>query len=178
MKITVEERNGYIAHSYVTKPEWYIESCERFIHVLIPMQAAYVIDGPAVSLPREHPIYYYCALFSSASLDITAFHEWWARCLSNAGCEIAERRARTNVLHNVEMTLIRLWNVNEMLERGFKFGKHLYKSHDLSSKEIILSRLSLYHGRSVITRPRHIGGEEAVNSLRTEPANVAASLAP
>lgn len=133
LKISDEERNGYIqAMRENNVPDWYIESCGK-IKYMFPKAhaAAYVLMALRVAYFKvHHPLYYYCAYFSirakafelktmSAGLDAVK-----ARMK-----DIMEKRQR-NEASNVENDLFTtLEIVNEMLERGFKFGKlDLYRS--------------------------------------------------
>ncbi|HGD0139517.1 TPA: PolC-type DNA polymerase III [Streptococcus agalactiae] len=134
LKISEDERNGYIqAMRDNNVPDWYIESCGK-IKYMFPKAhaAAYVLMALRVAYFKVHyPIFYYCAYFSirakafelrtmSAGLDAVK-----ARMK-----DITEKRQR-NEATNVENDLFTtLELVNEMLERGFKFGKlDLYRSH-------------------------------------------------
>lgn len=139
LKISEEERNGYIAAMRDNNvPDWYIESCGK-IKYMFPKAhaAAYVLMALRVAYFKvHHPIMYYCAYFSirakafelktmSAGLDaVKARME-----------DIKEKRQR-NEATNVENDLFTtLEIVNEMLERGFKFGKlDLYNSNALEFK--------------------------------------------
>lgn len=133
LKISEEERNGYIsAMKENNVPDWYIESCGK-IKYMFPKAhaAAYVLMALRVAYFKvHHPIYYYCAYFSirakafelktmSAGLDAVK-----ARM-----ADIAAKR-KTNEASNVEIDLYTtLEIVNEMLERGYQFGKlDLYRS--------------------------------------------------
>ncbi|EHJ56559.1 DNA polymerase III polC-type [Streptococcus urinalis FB127-CNA-2] len=133
LKISEEERNGYIqAMRDNNVPDWYIESCGK-IKYMFPKAhaAAYVLMALRVAYFKvHHPIYYYCAYFSirakafelktmSAGLDAVK-----ARM-----ADITEKRQH-NEATNVENDLFTtLELVNEMLERGYKFGKlDLYRS--------------------------------------------------
>ena len=133
LKISDEERNGYIqAMRENNVPDWYIESCGK-IKYMFPKAhaAAYVLMALRVAYFKvHHPLYYYCAYFSirakafelktmSAGLD----------AVKDRMKDITEKRQR-NEASNVENDLFTtLEIVNEMLERGFKFGKlDLYRS--------------------------------------------------
>lgn len=133
LKISEEERKGYIAAMRENNvPDWYIESCGK-IKYMFPKAhaAAYVLMALRVAYFKvHHPIYYYCAYFSirakafelktmSAGLDAVK-----ARM-----ADISQKR-RNNEASNVEIDLFTtLEIVNEMLERGFKFGQlDLYRS--------------------------------------------------
>lgn len=133
LKISEEERNGYISAMRENNvPDWYIESCGK-IKYMFPKAhaAAYVLMALRVAYFKvHHPIYYYCAYFSirakafelktmSAGLDAVK-----ARM-----ADISQKR-KINQASNVEIDLFTtLEIVNEMLERGFKFGQlDLYRS--------------------------------------------------
>lgn len=133
LKISEEERNGYIqAMRDNNVPDWYIESCGK-IKYMFPKAhaAAYVMMALRVAYFKvHHPIYYYCAYFSirakafdlktmSAGLDAV-----------KARMEEISTKRKNNEASNVEIDLYTtLELVNEMLERGFKFGKlDLYNS--------------------------------------------------
>lgn len=133
LKISEEERNGYIEAMKANKvPEWYIESCGK-IKYMFPKAhaAAYVMMALRVAYFKvHHPIYYYCAYFSirAKAFDIKTM---------GAGLEVIKRRMeeisekrKNNEASNVEIDLYTtLEIVNEMWERGFKFGKlDLYRS--------------------------------------------------
>ena len=79
----------------------------------------------------HHPIYYYCAYFSirAKAFEIKTM-SGGLDAVKRRMSEIAEKR-KNNDASNVEIDLYTtLEIVNEMLERGFKFGKlDLYKSH-------------------------------------------------
>lgn len=127
LKISEEERNGYIEAMKANKvPEWYIESCGK-IKYMFPKAhaAAYVMMALRVAYFKvHHPIYYYCAYFSirAKAFDIKTM---------GAGLEVIKRRMeeisekrKNNEASNVEIDLYTtLEIVNEMWERGFKFGK-------------------------------------------------------
>ncbi|MFS1664369.1 PolC-type DNA polymerase III [Streptococcus sp. zg-JUN1979] len=134
LKISDEERDGYIkAMRDNHVPDWYIESCGK-IKYMFPKAhaAAYVMMALRVAYFKVHyPIYYYCAYFS---IRAKAFE----LATMSAGLEAVKRRMedirekkRNNQASNVEENLFTtLELVNEMLERGFKFGKlDLYRSH-------------------------------------------------
>ena len=133
LKIPEEERNGYIqAMRDNNVPDWYIESCGK-IKYMFPKAhaAAYVMMALRVAYFKvHHPIYYYCAYFSirakafelktmSAGLDAVKVRME----------DIANKR-KNNEASNVEIDLYTtLEIVNEMLERGYKFGQlDLYNS--------------------------------------------------
>ena len=94
--------------------------------------AAYVMMALRVAYFKvHHPIYYYCAYFSirAKAFDIKTM-SGGLDAVKRRMNEIAEKR-KNNEASNVEIDLYTtLEIVNEMLERGFKFGKlDLYKSH-------------------------------------------------
>ncbi|MES9545965.1 PolC-type DNA polymerase III [Streptococcus intermedius] len=134
LKISDEERNAYIAAMKENNvPEWYIESCGK-IKYMFPKAhaAAYVMMALRVAYFKvHHPIYYYCAYFSirAKAFDIKTM-SGGLDAVKRRMSEIAEKR-KNNDASNVEIDLYTtLEIVNEMLERGFKFGKlDLYKSH-------------------------------------------------
>ena len=133
LKISEEERNGYIeAMKANNVPEWYIESCGK-IKYMFPKAhaAAYVMMALRVAYFKvHHPIYYYCAYFSirAKAFDIKTMGAG-LYAIKRKMQEIAEKR-KNNEASNVEIDLYTtLEIVNEMWERGFKFGKlDLYRS--------------------------------------------------
>ena len=133
LKISEEERNGYIeAMKANNVPEWYIESCGK-IKYMFPKAhaAAYVMMALRVAYFKvHHPIYYYCAYFSirTKAFDIKTMGAG-LEAIKRKMQEIAEKR-KNNEASNVEIDLYTtLEIVNEMWERGFKFGKlDLYRS--------------------------------------------------
>ena len=133
LKISEEERNGYIeAMKANNVPEWYIESCGK-IKYMFPKAhaAAYVMMALRVAYFKvHHPIYYYCAYFSirAKAFDIKTMGAG-LDAIKRRMEEIAEKR-KNNEASNVEIDLYTtLEIVNEMWERGFKFGKlDLYRS--------------------------------------------------
>lgn len=133
LKISEEERNGYIeAMKANNVPEWYIESCGK-IKYMFPKAhaAAYVMMALRVAYFKvHHPIYYYCAYFSirAKAFDIKTMGAG-LNAIKRKMQEIAEKR-KNNEASNVEIDLYTtLEIVNEMWERGFKFGKlDLYRS--------------------------------------------------
>ncbi|WP_269798425.1 PolC-type DNA polymerase III [Streptococcus sp. SM5] len=133
LKISEEERNGYIeAMKANNVPEWYIESCGK-IKYMFPKAhaAAYVMMALRVAYFKvHHPIYYYCAYFSirAKAFDINTMGAG-LDAIKRKMQEIAEKR-KNNEASNVEIDLYTtLEIVNEMWERGFKFGKlDLYRS--------------------------------------------------
>ena len=133
LKISEEERNGYIEAMKANKvPEWYIESCGK-IKYMFPKAhaAAYVMMALRVAYFKvHHPIYYYCAYFSirAKAFDIKTMGAG-LDAIKRKMQEISEKR-KNNEASNVEIDLYTtLEIVNEMWERGFKFGKlDLYRS--------------------------------------------------
>ena len=133
LKISEEERNGYIeAMKANNVPEWYIESCGK-IKYMFPKAhaAAYVMMALRVAYFKvHHPIYYYCAYFSirAKAFDIKTMGAG-LDAIKRKMQEITEKR-KNNEASNVEIDLYTtLEIVNEMWERGFKFGKlDLYRS--------------------------------------------------
>ena len=133
LKIPEEERNGYIAAMKANNvPEWYIESCGK-IKYMFPKAhaAAYVMMALRVAYFKvHHPLYYYCAYFSirAKAFDIKTMGAGLEAVKARMK-EIAEKR-KNNEASNVEIDLYTtLEIVNEMWERGFKFGKlDLYRS--------------------------------------------------
>lgn len=133
LKISEEERNGYIeAMKANNVPEWYIESCGK-IKYMFPKAhaAAYVMMALRVAYFKvHHAIYYYCAYFSirAKAFDIKTMGAG-LDAIKRKMQEIAEKR-KNNEASNVEIDLYTtLEIVNEMWERGFKFGKlDLYRS--------------------------------------------------
>ena len=133
LKISEEERNGYIEAMKANKvPEWYIESCGK-IKYMFPKAhaAAYVMRALRVAYFKvHHPIYYYCAYFSirAKAFDIKTMGAG-LDAIKRRMEEISEKR-KNNEASNVEIDLYTtLEIVNEMWERGFKFGKlDLYRS--------------------------------------------------
>lgn len=133
LKISEEERNGYIeAMKANNVPEWYIESCGK-IKYMFPKAhaAAYVMMALRVAYFKvHHPIYYYCAYFSirAKAFDIKTMGAG-LDAIKRKMQEISEKR-KNNEASNVEIDLYTtLEIVNEMWERGFKFGElDLYRS--------------------------------------------------
>ncbi|HFU4123475.1 TPA: PolC-type DNA polymerase III [Streptococcus suis] len=134
LKISEEERNSYIQHMKDNKvPDWYIESCGK-IKYMFPKAhaAAYVMMALRVAYFKVHyPIYYYCAYFSirAKAFDLATMSGGLDKV--KAKMEEIALKKKNNEASNVEQDLYTtLELVNEMLERGFKFGKlDLYKSH-------------------------------------------------
>ncbi|KLK95388.1 PolC-type DNA polymerase III [Lactococcus lactis] len=130
-KIPAEEREKYVeAMREHDVPEWYIESCSK-IKYMFPKAhaAAYIMMALRVAYFKvHHPILYYCAWFS---IRATAFDIG----VMGAGLEAVKAKMKeikdkgfdaTNVETNLYTTLELC---NEMLERGFTFGKiDLYRS--------------------------------------------------
>lgn len=133
LKISEEERNGYIEAMKANQvPEWYIESCGK-IKYMFPKAhaAAYVMMALRVAYFKVHyPIYYYCAYFSirAKAFDIKTMGAG-LEAVKQKMKEIQEKRKK-NEASNVELDLFTtLEIVNEMWERGLKFGKlDLYRS--------------------------------------------------
>lgn len=134
LKISEEERDGYIqAMRDNHVPDWYIESCGK-IKYMFPKAhaAAYVMMALRVAYFKvHHPIYYYCAYFSirAKAFDLKTM-SGGLEAVKAKMAEIAEKK-KNNEASNVEQDLYTtLELVNEMLERGYEFGKlDLYKSH-------------------------------------------------
>lgn len=134
LKISEEERNGYIQAMKDNKvPDWYIESCGK-IKYMFPKAhaAAYVMMALRVAYFKvHHPLYYYCAYFSirAKAFDLATMSGGLDKV--KAKMEEIALKKKNNEASNVEQDLYTtLELVNEMLERGFKFGKlDLYKSH-------------------------------------------------
>lgn len=133
LKISEEERNGYIqAMKDNQVPDWYIESCGK-IKYMFPKAhaAAYVMMALRVAYFKvHHPIYYYCAYFSirAKAFDLATMSGGLDKVKAKM-TEIATKK-KNNEASKVEQDLFTtLEIVNEMLERGFKFGKlDLYRS--------------------------------------------------
>ena len=133
LKISDEERNGYIeAMRENNVPDWYIESCGK-IKYMFPKAhaAAYVLMALRVAYFKVHyPIYYYCAYFSirAKAFDIKTMSSG-LDAVKERMVEISTKR-KNNEASNVEIDLYTtLELVNEMLERGYKFGQlDLYRS--------------------------------------------------
>lgn len=133
LKISEEERNGYIqAMKENNVPDWYIESCGK-IKYMFPKAhaAAYVMMALRVAYFKvHHPLFYYCAYFSirAKAFDLATMSGGLDKVKAKLK-EISDKRQR-NEASNVEIDLYTtLEIVNEMLERGFKFGKlDLYES--------------------------------------------------
>ena len=139
LKISEEERNGYIqAMKENNVPDWYIESCGK-IKYMFPKAhaAAYVMMALRVAYFKvHHPLYYYAAYFSirAKAFDLATMSGGLDKVKAKMK-EIADKR-KNNEASNVEIDLYTtLEIVNEMLERGFKFGKlDLYNSEAIEFK--------------------------------------------
>ncbi|MHB9781747.1 PolC-type DNA polymerase III [Streptococcus sp. 10F2] len=133
LKISEEERNGYIeAMKENNVPEWYIESCGK-IKYMFPKAhaAAYVMMALRVAYFKvHHPIYYYCAYFSIRAKAFELKTMSGGLETVKARMEDIREKRKNNQATNVENDLYTtLELVNEMLERGFVFGKlDLYRS--------------------------------------------------
>ena len=139
LKISEEERNGYIqAMKDNNVPDWYIESCGK-IKYMFPKAhaAAYVMMALRVAYFKvHHPLYYYCAYFSirAKAFDLATMSGGLDKV--KAKMEEISLKRKNNEASNVEIDLYTtLEIVNEMLERGFKFGKlDLYNSEAIEFK--------------------------------------------
>ncbi|TCD45773.1 PolC-type DNA polymerase III [Streptococcus sp. X16XC17] len=139
LKISEEERNGYIqAMKDNNVPDWYIESCGK-IKYMFPKAhaAAYVMMALRVAYFKvHHPILYYCAYFSirAKAFDLATMSGGLSKV--KAKMEVIALKKKNNEASNVENDLYTtLEIVNEMLERGFKFGKlDLYNSDAIDFK--------------------------------------------
>ncbi|MDY4035268.1 MAG: PolC-type DNA polymerase III, partial [Streptococcus dysgalactiae] len=133
LKISEEERNGYIdAMRENNVPDWYIESCGK-IKYMFPKAhaAAYVLMALRVAYFKvHHPLMYYCAYFSIRAKAFELKTMSGGLEAVKARMEDISIKRKNNEATNVENDLFTtLEIVNEMLERGFKFGKlDLYKS--------------------------------------------------
>lgn len=133
LKISEEERNSYIqAMRENNVPDWYIESCGK-IKYMFPKAhaAAYVLMALRVAYFKvHHPIMYYCAYFSIRAKAFELKTMSGGLNAVKARMEEITLKKKNNEASNVENDLFTtLEIVNEMLERGFKFGKlDLYKS--------------------------------------------------
>lgn len=133
LKISEEERSSYIEAMRANDvPDWYIESCGK-IKYMFPKAhaAAYVMMALRVAYFKvHHPLYYYCAYFSirAKAFELTTMSGGLEKVKARMA-DISEKR-KTNQASNVEQDLYTtLELVNEMLERGFHFGKlDLYRS--------------------------------------------------
>ncbi|MCJ1977359.1 PolC-type DNA polymerase III [Pseudolactococcus paracarnosus] len=130
-KMGDEERDAYIAAMRENNvPEWYIDSCSK-IKYMFPKAhaAAYIMMALRVAYFKVHmPIYYYCAWFSirANAFDLKVMGDG----LAAVKAKMAEIRGKGFEATNVENALFGTLELcNEMLERGFKFGKlDLYRS--------------------------------------------------
>ena len=130
-KIDDEERETYIAAMRENNvPEWYIDSCSK-IKYMFPKAhaAAYIMMALRVAYFKVHmPIYYYCAWFSirANAFDLKVMGDG----LDAVKAKMQEIKAKGFEASNVENALFGTLELcNEMLERGFKFGKlDLYRS--------------------------------------------------
>ncbi|MTB58848.1 PolC-type DNA polymerase III [Streptococcus uberis] len=133
LKISEDERNSYIqAMRENNVPDWYIESCGK-IKYMFPKAhaAAYVLMALRVAYFKvHHPIMYYCAYFSIRAKAFELKTMSGGLDVVKARMEEIALKKKNNEASNVENDLYTtLEIVNEMLERGFKFGKlDLYKS--------------------------------------------------
>ena len=132
LKISEEERNGYIqAMRENNVPDWYIESCGK-IKYMFPKAhaAAYVMMALRwLTSKCTTSLLLLCLLLHSG--QGLWYQDQWCRleAVKARMKEIAEKR-KNNEASNVEIDLYTtLEIVNEMWERGFKFGKlDLYRS--------------------------------------------------
>jgi DNA polymerase-3 subunit alpha (Gram-positive type) len=131
LKIDEAERNEYIdAMRANNVPEWYIESCGK-IKYMFPKAhaAAYVLMALRVAWFKvHHPIFYYCAWFSHRA---NAFDlKLMAGGVDGVKARMREIKEKGYDATGPETALYdTLELTNEMLERGFKFGKlDLYRS--------------------------------------------------
>jgi len=130
-KISVNERESYIiAMREKDIPEWYIDSCSK-IKYMFPKAhaAAYIMMALRVAYFKvHHPIFYYCAWFSirASAFDVNIM----TAGLDKVKAKMQEIRDKGFDATNTETALVTTLEIcNEMLERGFKFGKiDLYKS--------------------------------------------------
>ncbi|MGT2888312.1 PolC-type DNA polymerase III [Streptococcus didelphis] len=133
LKISEEERNGYIqAMRENNVPDWYIESCGK-IKYMFPKAhaAAYVLMALRVAYFKvHHPLMYYCAYFSIRAKAFELKTMSGGLQAVKARMEDIALKKKNNEASNVENDLYTtLEIVNEMLERGYKFGKlDLYRS--------------------------------------------------
>ena len=133
LKIPEEERNGYIQAMRDNQvPDWYIESCGK-IKYMFPKAhaAAYVLMALRVAYFKVHyPLCYYCAYFSirAKAFELKTMSGGLTAVKARMK-DIMEKKQR-NEATNVENDLFTtLELVNEMLERGYQFGKlDLYRS--------------------------------------------------
>ena len=114
-------------------PEWFIESCKKISYLFPRAHAvAYVMMAFRIAWFKVyHPLAFYAAYFSirAKAFDLATMSGGLDKVKSKME-EIALKK-KNNEASNVEQDLYTtLELVNEMLERGFKFGKlDLYKSH-------------------------------------------------
>ncbi|MEK5288279.1 PolC-type DNA polymerase III [Streptococcus sp. FSL R7-0212] len=133
LKISEEERNSYIqAMRKNNVPDWYIESCGK-IKYMFPKAhaAAYVLMALRVAYFKvHHPLMYYCAYFSIRAKAFELKTMSGGLKAVKARMEDIQIKRKNNEVTNVENDLFTtLEIVNEMLERGYKFGKlDLYRS--------------------------------------------------
>ncbi|PNY19878.1 PolC-type DNA polymerase III [Streptococcus parauberis] len=133
LKISEEERNSYIqAMRKNNVPDWYIESCGK-IKYMFPKAhaAAYVLMALRVAYFKvHHPLMYYCAYFSIRAKAFELKTMSGGLKAIKARMEDIQIKRKNNEVTNVENDLFTtLEIVNEMLERGYKFGKlDLYRS--------------------------------------------------
>lgn len=133
LKISEEERKGYIAAMKENNvPNWYIESCGK-IKYMFPKAhaAAYVLMALRVAYFKvHHPLMYYCAYFSIRAKAFELKTMSAGLGAVKARMEDIAQKKKNNEASNVENDLYTtLEIVNEMLERGYTFGKlDLYHS--------------------------------------------------
>ncbi|MBJ8350267.1 PolC-type DNA polymerase III [Streptococcus zalophi] len=133
LKISEEEREAYIKAMRENKvPDWYIESCGK-IKYMFPKAhaAAYVLMALRVAYFKvHHPLYYYSAYFSirAKAFDLKTM-SGGLEAVKARMAEITQKRKNNEASKVEEDLYTTLEIVNEMLERGFKFGQlDLYKS--------------------------------------------------
>lgn len=130
-KIGAEERETYVnAMREHGVPDWYIESCSK-IKYMFPKAhaAAYIMMALRVAYFKVHkPILYYCAWFSirATTFDVATM----GAGLDAVKAKMKEIRDKGFDATNTEVSLMTTLELcNEMLERGYKFGKiDLYRS--------------------------------------------------
>ncbi|KHD44738.1 PolC-type DNA polymerase III [Streptococcus hongkongensis] len=133
LKISEDERQSYIqAMRENNVPDWYIESCGK-IKYMFPKAhaAAYVLMALRVAYFKvHHPLMYYCAYFSIRAKAFELKTMSSGLDAVKARMEDIQLKRKNNEATNVENDLFTtLELVNEMLERGYKFGKlDLYRS--------------------------------------------------
>ncbi|MDR0297561.1 MAG: PolC-type DNA polymerase III [Streptococcaceae bacterium] len=128
-KLPEEERDSYIAHMLANGvPQWYIDSCAKIKYMFPKAHAtAYIMMALRVAWFKVHrPMDYYAAWFSirAGAFDI----ELMAGPLQSIKDRVKDIKSRTRARENAatprELDLqTTLELVNEMRERGFKFGK-------------------------------------------------------